>query len=203
VVVRGNTVPLRNAAGDGAGAVVSITDLTDRVRAEEELRRREAYFRALVEHSSDAVALLDAEGRLTYLSPTAERLLGHPAERLLGTVAFELIHPDDLSRTLQDFAECIANPGRLLRAVTPARRGNGEYGHFEVAACDRRPDPTVGAIVANFRDVTDRELAVAALRASEERYRELFERNLAGVFRSRLNGMLLDCNDAYARIFGF
>lgn len=203
IAVRGNTVPLRNAAGAIAGAVVSITDITDRVRAEEELRRREAYFRALVEYSFDAVALIDADGRFTYLTPTAERLLGYPEEHLLGTIAFDLVHPGDQAQTLHDFANMLANPGCVMRAVTRARRGTGEYGHFEVTACDRRAEPDVSAIVANFRDVTDRELATAALRASEERYRDLFERNLAGVFRSRMDGALLDCNDAFARIFGF
>jgi two-component system cell cycle sensor histidine kinase/response regulator CckA len=41
------------------------------------------------------------------------------------------------------------------------------------------------------------------LRASEERYRLLFERNLAGVYRRTLDGVLLDCNDAFARMLGY
>jgi PAS domain S-box-containing protein len=48
-----------------------------------------------------------------------------------------------------------------------------------------------------------RQASVRALRLSEERYRLLFERNLAGVFRSTLDGRMLDCNDAFARTFGF
>lgn len=42
-----------------------------------------------------------------------------------------------------------------------------------------------------------------ALRRSEERYRNLFEKNLAGVYRNTLSGRVLDCNDACARIFGY
>jgi diguanylate cyclase (GGDEF)-like protein/PAS domain S-box-containing protein len=45
--------------------------------------------------------------------------------------------------------------------------------------------------------------AVEALRASEERYRQLFARNLAGVFRSTADGRLLDCNDAFVRLYGY
>ncbi len=48
-----------------------------------------------------------------------------------------------------------------------------------------------------------RERDAAALRASEQRYRLLFERNLAGVYRNTLDGRILDCNDACARIFGY
>ncbi len=50
---------------------------------------------------------------------------------------------------------------------------------------------------------SDREKAEAALRASEERYRRLFERNLAGVFRSTAGGRILECNQAFARMFGY
>ena len=49
----------------------------------------------------------------------------------------------------------------------------------------------------------EQKRAVEALRVSEERYRQLFERNLAGVFRSTVDGRLLDCNDAFVRIYGY
>jgi diguanylate cyclase (GGDEF)-like protein/PAS domain S-box-containing protein len=49
----------------------------------------------------------------------------------------------------------------------------------------------------------EQKRAVEALRDSEERYRQLFERNLAGVFRCTVDGRLLDCNDAFVRIFGY
>src|SRR5262249_9529006 len=52
-------------------------------------------------------------------------------------------------------------------------------------------------------DVTRRKEAEKELHASEERYCLLFERNLAGVFRSTLDGRLLDCHDSFARILGY
>src|SRR5262249_24968403 len=130
VAVRGNMVPLRSAAGDVIGGVISFTDVTDRVRAEQALRPSEAHFRALVENSPDAVALLEGSGRLTYLSPAVERLFGHSPESLLGTVGFELIHPDDLAMALGQFAKCQANPSQVVRTVTRARRGSGDYRRF-------------------------------------------------------------------------
>src|SRR2546428_4997729 len=52
-------------------------------------------------------------------------------------------------------------------------------------------------------DVTERRLNEERLRDNEERYRLLFERNLAGVFRSTLDGRILEVNEALARIFGY
>jgi len=62
---------------------------------EEELRQSEERFRLIAEHAHDLIALLDKEGRFHYLSPSWESALGYPAGALLGTVALELIHPDD------------------------------------------------------------------------------------------------------------
>jgi PAS domain S-box-containing protein len=57
--------------------------------------------------------------------------------------------------------------------------------------------------VVAFIDITERKLAEEALLSSEQRYRLLFERNVAGVGIASLDGRLLDCNDGWARILGY
>jgi GAF domain-containing protein len=70
-----------------------IAHAVERIRAEEAVARSEERFRALIEHSSDAVTLLDALGTILYTGPSTERVLGYESEELIGTDAFKLAHP--------------------------------------------------------------------------------------------------------------
>src|SRR5215471_3107507 len=71
-------------------------------------------FRALIEHSSDAVALLTQEGIFTYASPSSHRVTGYPAEELIGTNAFALLHPDDLASVQQRVGVLLERPGDFV-----------------------------------------------------------------------------------------
>src|SRR2546422_10220469 len=86
------------------------------------LRESEERFRALVEYSSAAIALVDAQGVTPYTSRTATRLLGYAAEEFVGRGGFDLLHPDDVERARHLFEELLAQPGVPLRARSEERR---------------------------------------------------------------------------------
>ena len=69
--------------------------LSDVTKLSDQFRDSEARFRLIAENAQDLIALLDAEGRYLYLSPSCEPMLGYAKGALVGTVASELIHPDD------------------------------------------------------------------------------------------------------------
>ncbi len=91
----------------------------------------------------------------------------------------------------------------------PLRRGGNTYGVLVVQSYDPRftfgeAEKEVLMFVSQHIAVAlERKRAQEAVRESEERYRLLFERNLAGVYRMTLVGRILECNDALARIFGY
>src|SRR3989440_1724622 len=98
---------------------------TERKQMQEQLRASEKRFRALIEKSSDAIVLVDTNGKLLYVSPSTTRLLGYMPDELVGRIAFELIHPDDVETTVQVLATIVREPGKSLRAEFRARHQNG------------------------------------------------------------------------------
>jgi PAS domain S-box-containing protein len=132
---------------------------------------QEQRFRALVENSADAIVLVDAQGVVIYQSHSAERIIGYTADERRGRNALELVHPDDRAAVAQKLGECRARAGEIVIAKFRGYRKDGQWLHLEGTAANRLDEPAVGAIVINYRDVTERERRGEALRISEERFR--------------------------------
>jgi PAS domain S-box-containing protein len=130
---------------------------------------------ALVENSSDALVLLDDQGRVRFLSRSAERVLGTTPDDQLGRSVFDVVQTDDRAEAVAAFARCAAAPGATITSQFRVRQPDGSWRYLEAVAVNRLADPTVGGIVVNYRDVTERKRVEAALQASEEQLRHLFE----------------------------
>src|SRR5687768_7411599 len=71
----------------------------------------EARLRALIEHSSEFIAVVDADSRFLYVNPAAQRVLGRRSAELVGLEGLKLVHPDDLTEALEQLAACLRAPG--------------------------------------------------------------------------------------------
>ena len=187
-------------------AVVRALDLrrarTEQARAEEARRQGEERFRALIEHGADAVALVGPDGTLLFASHSIERLLGFAPAELVGHPGFERVHPDDAPRLHAALRDIIASPGTPASLELRWRHKDGSWRHIDAVAVDRLAEPAVGAIVVNFRDVSERRTAEAALRESEERYRTLVEGVRDIIFALSPEGTIASLNPAFETITG-
>jgi len=187
-------------------AVVRALDLrlarTEQARAEEARRQGEERFRALIEHGADAVALIAPDGTLLFASHSIERLLGFAPVELVGHPGFERVHPDDAPRLHAALRDTVASPGTPASLELRWRHKDGSWRHIDAVAVDRLAEPAVGAIVVNFRDVSDRRKAEAALRESEERYRTLVEGVRDIIFALSPEGSIASLNPAFETITG-
>jgi PAS domain S-box-containing protein/putative nucleotidyltransferase with HDIG domain len=155
----------------------------ERKQVEAKARASEERFRILVEGSSDLILIVDADVRVSYCSPSVERLTGYRQDEVTGMVADELIYGEDLAQIAALRLHHGARPGSGLdRGTVRIRTKDGSLRWFEWSASSHLGDERVRGVVVNARDVTDRFLAERALRLSEERYRTLTETSPDAVY---------------------
>jgi diguanylate cyclase (GGDEF)-like protein/PAS domain S-box-containing protein len=146
----------------------------------------EDWLRPVVEHASDVISLVGADGKVTYVSPAIARVLGyHPVERV-GASAFELVHPDDLAKVEGLFRESQRTRPLPNSTELRLRHKDGSWRHVEATISNRLDDPSVKAFVINWRDITKSKETEEALRESERRYATLLANEPTFVYR-RLN----------------
>ncbi|HEX8271606.1 MAG TPA: EAL domain-containing protein [Longimicrobiaceae bacterium] len=125
----------------------------ERGRAAAALAEREAYHRALLEHTLELILVVDGGGRVRSITPSAARALGFTPEELVGRSALARVHPDD-RRHVGATLYTQMGGGRPLEYRV--RHRDGSWRLFEGIGRDLRHDPAVGGIVVNARDVTER-----------------------------------------------
>jgi len=157
-------------------------------------------FRALVENSSDAIALVDAEGVITFASQSSARVLGYEPDERIGRSAFELLHPDDLADARTLLADCLRRPGAPIQCEYRMRHKDGSWRSIEATAMNRMTEPAVGAVVVNYRDVTERKRAEEALRASQQRLGHIVEHAQDLIYYCDPNGRFTYVNPTVARV---
>jgi diguanylate cyclase (GGDEF)-like protein/PAS domain S-box-containing protein len=151
--------PSVDQEGKITGAVAVATDVTDRFQVERELERREAKFRALVQHSSDMTLVVDRKGFVLYASPAAERRLGiHLGDDLRGSSGW-LVDADDRDTSLRTFTAVRATPGAVERMEGRIRLVDGTWCHVEAILTNLFHELAVGGIVCNMRDISERKAA--------------------------------------------
>lgn len=188
------------------GAAVGIQgiarDISDRIRVEAALRESEAKFRAVAESAPCAILIYQGS-RLRYVNPTTEHLTGYSAVELMALKEFwELAAPE--------FREIIRERSLARQKGEPVSE-RYEFKIIHKSGEDRWMDFTASritfeghpAVLVMVFDITEKMRAEAEVRDSEDRFRQLFEKNLAGVFVSTIDGKITDCNDSFARIFGY
>jgi PAS domain S-box-containing protein len=160
---------------DEDGAVVGIMgisrEITDRKRRERELER----YRAFVENSSDAITVVDADGTISYASPSIERITGCDPDEMVGTKALDHVHPDDRARTAASFDRTLAEPGATSTWEGRIRHADGSWTRSESTSVNRLHDEDVEGVIVIGRNVTERRARERDRQELTEEYEAVFE----------------------------
>ena len=176
-------------------------DITERKRAEEALRESEALLHSVFDYMHDAMIILNWDGSILFANQAAARIIGlERPEEVVGHNMVEYLHPDSLQKAAED-----------LEAVKADKMGFlSEYQLCSVTGRCIWVESVGGKIIfrnasANLvciRDITDRKQAEAALRESEERFKNIYEQSPIGIELYDSDGQLLHVNRACLEIFG-
>ena len=132
-----------------------VRDITNRKRGEIELQRREEYFRSLIEHASDSITVIDAKSVVTYQSPSGERILGYPAEVMLGRNLLDLAHPEDRTKSQAALNRSLAQLNVPVTLTVRLRHHNGTWRNIEAVGTSIQTEAGETQIIINSRDVSD------------------------------------------------
>jgi PAS domain S-box-containing protein len=159
----------------------------ERKRVEEALQKSEEYFRAITEHSSDIIFIVDKKGTITYASPSIERFIGYKPEELIGKTGFDFILPADLPRAIYDFGKAILTKEVVIPNAFRVKHKDGSERVLEGVGKNLLDNSAVAGFVMNVRDVSERK------RIEEEREKLVGELQKALSDVKKLSGFLPIC----------
>ncbi len=190
--------PLRNAEGEIVKALVIASDIHERILAEEALRESETRYRTVVENIGEGICTVDADERVIFANRAAAEIFGVTPETLPGRSLSDFFDMDQFS-IIQD--ETVRRKaGERNTYEVSMRRPNGRYRDLMVTSTPQfDTDGRYTGAFGVFRDITEFRRTQAAIRESEEKYRNLVELSADGVCIIR-EGRLVFVNPILSRM---
>lgn len=163
-----------------------VRDISERKESEQKMIRMSKHYQALIEKAPDGIVLIDAGGNFKYISPAARKMFGYlPTDEITGHPA-EFTHPEDLPGVLSLLQNLMENPAEVPTLQYRFSDNNNQWKWVESTFSNLLTDPSVEAIVINFRDITDRKMAEEEInKLNQELEQKIVERTNELEKRSR------------------
>jgi two-component system, cell cycle sensor histidine kinase and response regulator CckA len=176
--------------------------------AERELRASERRYAVTLNSIGDAVIATDANNCVTFINPVAVALTGYAEQRAIGrplTTIFRIVN-ESTREPVADPAHEALRSGRIVglpRGTVLMASDGGEVPIDDCAAPILDDQNRIAGAVLVFHDVADQRRAAEQLRASEEKYRGIFDNAVEGIFQTTPDGRIVTANPSLARMLGY
>jgi diguanylate cyclase (GGDEF)-like protein/PAS domain S-box-containing protein len=191
------------ADGTLQAMIGTVEDVTDLRELQRKWGNRQLMLDAVLTNSSDLVIVVDLQGRLSFVSHAAQRMLGHDPQHWMGRDVFELLHPDDVGRAAEAMSNTVTTgPGVKEALELRVRHADGSWRDVEIVANNLSDDEHVGGLVITARDISERLQAQASAAQASDRFEQAFDRAPIGMALIANDGRLLRVNEAMAQMVG-
>ncbi len=185
------------------GAFGTQSDITARKMTEHALRDSEERYRLLVDHSYDIIYKTDDAGRLTFVSPAWEAMLGHPVCEVMGCTMEDFAHPSDREVCRSFFSDALAGADAGDVAECRVQHADGSWRWHRIGATPLRDGGAVVGVVGTSQDITERVHADRAREESEQQFRHLFmESPVSIIIHDHRTGEIVDANPNAWKMYG-
>jgi two-component system, cell cycle sensor histidine kinase and response regulator CckA len=196
--------PLHDSQGVVTGNIAMLVDIMERKQAEEALRESEDRFRKIFEEANIGIVIVSPSFAFEKVNSAFCRMMGYSAEELSTMKFADITHPDHLMKDIENVKKVAQ--GEIPFYQTEKRyihkTGKVIWGDLFVSSI-RDEQGVLRYFLSMVQDITERKQAEEALRVSEEKYRDIFERAVEGIFQSSVKGKFLNINPSFASILGY
>lgn len=201
---------VKDEHGEILGSENVVRDITERINLEqqiglmnEEIIKQKEMFRLLVKNIDETIGITDENGKIKFRSSNNENVFGISAEQVIGTNAFDYVHPNDKQRLYENFVGLIQDG--------PGAQRSGEYRYFhqdgstimmEMTAKNMLDNKIIDGLILTYKDITDRKAREREKIAESGKIRALIEStdDLIWVVDSNNFGLIV-FNPAFASFF--
>ena len=196
-------VPERNAAGEVETILSFTRDRTESRRAEQDTRASEARYRELFEQALELIVLFDLDGLVVDLNPAAERTLGYRHGELVGRPLAAILAPEERDAAARRLASKL--DGSDIESIFESVLLGKDGARIPIEATSKvvLRDGALNGVILVARDVRDRDASLAAVEASEQRFRGAFDGVAVGMVIADQDAVMLRVNAAFAEMVGY
>ncbi|HLV95790.1 MAG TPA: PAS domain S-box protein [Candidatus Acidoferrales bacterium] len=165
---RASAVSIRDALGRFAGFQGTLVDVTESREIERRLQQEQEFVRRLIANFPDVIAVLDCEGRYTYVSQRVEDLLGNSPRQYIGEEVTRRVNPEDAPKLREALQQLLTAATPQVQVEFRLQHRDGTWRTLRANAGPLYEGERISGVVASARDVTDSKHFEEQLTRSEK-----------------------------------
>ena len=156
---------LKDPSNHITGYISVNRDITEKIKAEEAIRRNELKFKSILQNLMDVVFVLNNGGLIKYVTPSVTAVLGYTEDELAGRSSFNFIHPEDTQRCRKLFEELLLNPDSSIVTDVRLKNKQGAWTWVEAKGINKFTDSVIDGVIISLHDISERKQSEQQLQA--------------------------------------